>query len=114
MGYLVKRKSLAKVLEAIRDVHEGGAPMSSQIARLVVQTFHQQGRSKRDETALTEREREILELLAQGYRNHEIAQKLHISVSTAKAHLGNIYRKLHVRSRPEAVTKFWQAKQARG
>lgn len=113
-GYLVKRKSLAKVLEAVRDVHEGGAPMSSQIARLVVQTFHQRGRLKTEETALTEREREILELLAQGYRNDEIAQKLHISLSTAKAHLGSVYHKLHVRSRAGAVSKYWQAKRPEG
>ncbi|HTX18193.1 MAG TPA: response regulator transcription factor [Bacteroidota bacterium] len=105
-GYLLKKTPPAKLLEAIEELHHGGSPMSSQIARKVVETF-QWGRSSAKETVdLTEREHEILSHLAKGYRYKEIADALFISVETVRTHLRNIYEKLHVRSRTEAVLKY--------
>jgi DNA-binding NarL/FixJ family response regulator len=107
-GYLLKRTSPAKLLEAIREVHQGGAPMSGQIARMVVQHFH----ATREQTAapapafLTVREQEILDHLARGYRYKEIAEALQISFDTVRSHLRAIYEKLHVHSRTEAVVKY--------
>ncbi len=104
-GYLLKRTSPAKLLEAIMDVHAGNSAMSSQIARLVVKYFHQIGPS--DETAkLTHREVEILQHLSRGYQNKEIAALLNIGFDTVRTHLRNIYEKLHVNSRTEAVMKY--------
>ena len=105
-GYLVKPISSVRLLEAIADVRAGGAPMSSQIARLVVKTFHQRGRSKKQLDRLTLREEEILGWLAKGFRYQEIADQLGISIRTVSTHLHNIYDKLHVRSRGEATSKF--------
>ncbi len=104
-GYLLKRTEPEEVLAAIRNAREGGAPMSSQIARLVVRSFHDTAKGS-SEVALTEREGEILSLLSKGYANKEIADKLNISVPTVRTHLRHIYEKLHVRSRTEAVVKF--------
>jgi DNA-binding NarL/FixJ family response regulator len=105
-GYLVKRTPPAKLLESIAEVHDGSSPMSGHIARMVVQYFHQN--SDREETteSLTQREREILEHLAKGYQNKEIAGLLGIGFDTVRSHLKNIYEKLHVNSRTEAVIKF--------
>jgi DNA-binding NarL/FixJ family response regulator len=105
-GYLIKQTPPAQILEAIGEVHGGGSPMSSQIARKVVQHIQQQG-AVSDETAmLSKREYEILQHLAKGYQYKEIADILGISVLTVRNHLRNIYEKLHVRSRTEAVVKF--------
>jgi DNA-binding NarL/FixJ family response regulator len=105
-GYLLKKTPPAKLLEAIEEIHNGGSPMSNQIARKVVETF-QRGKSVADETiGLTQREQEILSHLAKGYRYKEIADALFISVETVRTHLRNIYDKLHVRSRTEAVLKY--------
>ncbi len=105
-GYLVKRTPPGKLLEALREVHQGGSPMSMQIARMVVDSFHHMGPA-RDETAnLTPREGEILSHLAKGLRYKEIADTLFISVETVRSHLRRIYEKLHVRSRTEAVVKY--------
>ena len=107
-GYLLKRTTPSKLLEAINEVVEGGSPMSVQIARMVVQSFHKSGTSS-DETAnLTPREEEILAHLAKGLRYKEIAGTLFISVETVRSHLRRIYEKLHVRSRTEAVIKYLQ------
>jgi DNA-binding NarL/FixJ family response regulator len=105
-GYLLKRTPPRQLLEAIGDVHRGNAPMSGQIARLVVQYFHKQGRERSEPTHLTHRETEIVELLARGHRYKEIAATLNISFDTVRSHLRNIYEKLHVNSRTEAVVKY--------
>jgi DNA-binding NarL/FixJ family response regulator len=104
-GYLLKKTPPAKILEAISDVMAGGAPMSNAIAAKVVQYFQQQ--KVADETKnLTEREREILKHLSQGRQYKEIGELLNISALTVRAHIQNIYEKLHVHSRTEAVLKF--------
>ena len=103
-GYLLKRSDPDDVLAAIKDAREGGSPMSSQIARRVVVSFH--GSAPGAGVALTERENEILSLLSQGYANKEIAEKMNITVPTVRTHLRHIYEKLHVRSRTEAIIKY--------
>jgi DNA-binding NarL/FixJ family response regulator len=105
-GYLTKPVSPARILEALMDVHDGGAPMSSQIARLVVKTFHKRGRSMQEFDCLTLREEEILGCLAKGFSYKEIADQLGISIRTVSSHSHNIYNKLHVRSRGEATARF--------
>lgn len=104
-GYLLKRSEPDDVLAALKDAREGGAPMSSQIARRVVLSFHEPVQSGVT-VALTERENEILASLSQGYANKEIADKMNISVPTVRTHLRHIYEKLHVRSRAEAIVKY--------
>ena len=104
-GYLVKQTPPSEILAAIEEVHEGGAPMSSNIARKVIQSFHSAGPNEPTET-LSPREREILDLLARGYANKEIADLLSIAFQTVHTHVRNIYSKLHVRSRTEAVAKY--------
>lgn len=106
-GYLLKRSSAAEIHRAIADVREGGAPMTAEIAAKVVQYFHKAPASS-ELASLTRREEEILGLLAQGYIGKEIAAQLGISYETVRGHLGNIYEKLHVRSRTEAVIKYFQ------
>jgi DNA-binding NarL/FixJ family response regulator len=105
-GYLVKQTPPSEILAAIREVHEGGAPMSSNIARKVIQSFHQTGPSESPTESLSPRELEILDLLAKGYMNKEIADILSIAFQTVHTHVRNIYSKLHVRSRTEAVAKY--------
>ena len=106
-GYLLKRADPADILAAIREVRQGGAPMSSQIARRVVQSFREAaGVEPEKDEALSQREEEILQQLAKGYSTKEIADKSSISVNTVRTHLQHIYEKLHVRSRTEAVLKF--------
>ena len=91
--------------EAIQEIYNGGAPMSSQIAKMVVNSF-QKNNADHPDTVLSEREIEILNLLTAGFRNKEVAEKLSISLSTVKSHVYNIYQKLHVTSRVEAVNKM--------
>jgi len=105
-GYILKRTPPAELLEAIRELHEGGSPMSDLIARKVVQAFQQMGKSSKETENLSDREMEILSHLARGYQDREIAEKLFLSVKTVRTHLRNIYKKLHVRSRTEAVLKY--------
>jgi DNA-binding NarL/FixJ family response regulator len=107
-GYILKRTPPAELLEAIKELHGGGSPMSDQIARKVVQAFQQMGKSSKETENLSERESEILSYLSKGYHDKEIADKLFISVKTVRTHLRNIYQKLHVRSRTEAVLKYLQ------
>lgn len=104
-GYMLKRTPPDKMLEAIAEVKAGGAPMTSEIARKVVQSFRREPGATED-AKLTPREEEILQLLAQGYITKEIAAQLGISYFTAQTHLKKIYEKLHVRSRTEAVIKY--------
>jgi DNA-binding NarL/FixJ family response regulator len=105
-GYLLKRTDPAKVLEAVTELHNGGAPMTGQIARQVIASFHRAKPKERAEDKLTPREEQILQLLAQGYVTKEIAGKLGITAATTCLHLKHIYDKLHVRSRVEAVIRF--------
>ena len=105
-GYLVKNVPPERILKAIEEVHLGGSPMSSQIARMLVQTFQSNDATTHHEVNLTERENEILRLLTRGYRSKEAADELGIGVQTVNTHLRNIYEKLHVRSRAEAVARF--------
>jgi DNA-binding NarL/FixJ family response regulator len=107
-GYVLKKTRPAELLEAIKELHEGGSPMTEQIARKVVQLFQQMGKSSTDTENLTDRESEILSLLAKGYYDKELAEKLFLSIKTVRTHLRNIYKKLHVRSRTEAVVKYLQ------
>ena len=104
-GYILKRTSPAQILEAIRDMHEGGSPMSSEIARRVVESMHESKKNPEGVELLTTRENEILDFLAQGYLYKEIATELSISKETVKKHIHNIYDKLHVQNRTEALNK---------
>lgn len=108
-GYLVKHVAPEEILEAIREVHRGGAPMSSQVARMVVGAFREPPPAKRPDAQLSAREAEILRLLARGDRSKEIADKLGIGAGTVNTHVRHIYEKLHVRSRAEAVARFVRA-----
>jgi|694.fasta_scaffold55432_4 DNA-binding NarL/FixJ family response regulator len=105
-GYVLKRDIDSKLLESLDDVLSGGSPMSSAIARKVVQHFQLPVQEPGEDFNLTQREKETLELLSMGYLYKEIASKLGVRVETVSFHLGNIYRKLHVRTRTEAVVKY--------
>jgi len=107
-GYLVKHLSPEQILEAVAEVHRGGAPMSSQIARKVVVTFRNLPVSVKPQVELSEREEEVLRQLARGLRSKEIALLLHVTVGTINTHVRHIYEKLHVRSRAEAVSRLPQ------
>ena len=106
-GYLVKNTPPTRLLEAIREVHEGGSPMSSMIARQVITVFQQNNPniSPSDEYGLSEREKEVLNKLSEGDNYQQIAAALFISVDTVRHHIRNIYKKLHVHSQSEAVAK---------
>ncbi len=105
-GYLLKRLAPAKLLEAIREVHQGGSPMSAPIARKVVQSL-QKGAGRPDDSAeLSPREREVLHGLAEGQVYKQIADRLGVSIHTVRNYIRRIYEKLHVQSRTEAVAKF--------
>ena len=105
-GYLLKEMPAEELIQAIQQVHSGGAPMSMQIARKVVAFFHEIKAPQPDKARLTQREQEILGLLAKGYLYKEIADQLGISLNTMKSHQHAIYEKLHVQSRTEATLKF--------
>lgn len=104
-GYLVKKTHPEKLLEAIREAHEGGAPMSSHIARKVTLFFQEQRTLAEDATLLTDRELEILKELIKGKTYYAIAMTLNISKDTVRFHIKRIYKKLHVHSQAEAVAK---------
>jgi DNA-binding NarL/FixJ family response regulator len=107
-GYVLKRSTPAKLLEAISDVHGGGSPMSSLIARKVVTSFQGVQRASNKETVLSSREQMILDCLAKGLTYKQTADKLSISIPTIRSYLRRIYEKLHVQSRTEAVAKYMQ------
>jgi len=106
VGYLLKSSSPIEILQAIKDVSNGGSPMSAQIARKVVQSFYRPNSDFKTTVKLTERETEILDLLSKGYINKEIAELLSISPDTVHNHLRRIYEKLQVHTRTEAVVKY--------
>jgi DNA-binding NarL/FixJ family response regulator len=109
-GYILKKTAPVKLLESIRELYQGGAPMSSQIARKVVAAFQNKPASS-DPVAhldqLTNREREILEQLSRGLMYKEIASQLYLSPETVRKHVYHIYEKLHVNNRVEAVNKYF-------
>ncbi len=106
-GYLTKSSSPEKIIEAIQDAHNGGSPMSSSIARKVVSTFQQKKVAEQSIETLTAREQEILNHLAKGFRYKEIATKMFISIETVRTHIRNIYEKLQVSSRTDALNKVF-------
>ncbi len=105
-GYLLKRSKPADLRAALLDVLQGGAPMSSAIARRVVRSFRRPPANPRNEAHLSTREIEVLGLLSHGLSNKEIADHLHLSVETVRSYLKTIYEKLHVRCRMEAVIRY--------
>ena len=105
-GYMLKRTPRAELLDAIREVHRGGSPMTTHIARLVVQSFQKPTPPTSVTESLSQREQEVLDGLAQGLINKEIGDKLGISPETVHTYIRRIYEKLQVRSRAEAVAKF--------
>lgn len=104
-GYLTKITQPSKILDAITEVHKGGSPMSSHIARKVVDTFHATNQENSELKKLSEREKEILHHLSKGLRYKEIAEQLSLSTETVRTHIRNIYEKLQVNSRTEALNK---------
>ena len=109
-GYLLKRTKPDDLKTAMLDVLGGGAPMSSEIARRVVQSFRRAAKQMKPDVRLTTREEEVLILLSKGYANKEIASQLNIGTETVGSHLKHIYEKMHVRSRTEAVARYMTSK----
>jgi len=111
-GYLLKNTGLLQIVEALRELHEGGSPMSANIARKLVNNFQDRMHEEiaADITLLSMRENEILHLLSQGLLYKEIAEQLGISTSTVRQHIHRIYEKLHVQNRTEALNKAFKNK----
>lgn len=107
-GYLLKRAEPEKVIAAIKEAHEGGVPMTPEIARKVIGQFRSQVTAAEEMESLSDREREVLELVMHGLGNKAIAERLGVTVAAVKFHLQHIYEKLHVHSRTEAALKFKQ------
>jgi DNA-binding NarL/FixJ family response regulator len=105
-GYLVKRDAAEKLLNALQEIQQGGAPMSAHIARQVVQFFHRSEVPAAESEHLSPRETEILDLLVQGLILKEVADQLGIGLETVRTHVNHVYHKLHVRSRTEAIVKY--------
>ena len=105
-GYMLKRTPRAELLEAVKEVHRGGSPMTAHIARMVVQSFLRPASKPEPTAELSPREREVLDLLSQGLMYKEIADKLGVSYETVHTYIRRIYEKLQVRTRTEAVAKF--------
>jgi DNA-binding NarL/FixJ family response regulator len=111
-GYLLKRTTPEALRAAMLDVLGGGAPMTSEIARRVVESFRRASKQPKADVRLTTREEEVLILLSKGYSNKEIANQLNIGTETVGSHLKHIYEKMHVRSRAEAVARYMTNKAA--
>ena len=109
-GYLLKKTPPEEIVEAVKELYEGGAPMSPSIARKVIQAFQSQPSSAMTDYQLTGREKEILYSLVDGLSYKKIAEKYFISISTIRTHISNIYQKLHVNSKSQAVAKVLQNK----
>ena len=105
-GYLVKSIRPARIIEAVREVHTGGSPMSGNIARKVVQTFHAQAARSAETDTLSARELDVLQALSKGHTYKQIAADLSISIGTVRTYIQRIYEKLHVHSHTEAVMKY--------
>ena len=105
-GYLLKRTATSQIIESISQVRAGGSPMTANISRKVVQYFNRMGNRVSECDRLSPREREVLELLAQGDAYKQIAEKLGVSLETVRMNVKNLYTKLHVHSRGEAVAKW--------
>ena len=105
-GYLLKRSTPDEVIHAMREVQQGGGAMSGEIARKVIGYFQEQTAAKAEVDDLTQREREVLELVVHGLSNKEIAERLSVTAEGVRWHLKHIYQKFHVHSRTEAVLKF--------
>lgn len=105
-GYLLKRTKPSELRSALLNVASGGAPMTSQIARRVIESFRQKAKAREESVRLSVREEQILLLLSQGYSNKLIAGKLDLSVDTVCSHLKHVFTKLHVNSRTEAVVRY--------
>jgi DNA-binding NarL/FixJ family response regulator len=108
-GYLLKQTPREELLAALEDVHRGGSPMTSNIARKIVQSFHQVPAVVEQGEGLSPREEEVLDMLTQGFLFKEVADRLQISVHTVNTYVRRIYEKLHVRSRAQAVAKYAHA-----
>lgn len=109
-GYLLKRTKPADLRAALLDVLRGGAPMTSQIARRVIESFRRKAKAREETTKLSVREEQILVLLSQGYSNKLIADRLELSIDTVCSHLKHVFEKLHVNSRTEAVVRYMASK----
>lgn len=109
-GYLLKRSTPEQIVAAVRDVHQGGAPMTSEIARKVIAQFRDAASTAEEVENLSIREREVLQSVAQGWNNQAIAGRLSVSVDAVRWHLKHIYLKLHVHSRTQAALKFQTSK----
>ena len=107
-GYLLKRAQPEKVIAAIQEAHEGGVPMTPEIARKVIGQFRGQATTAEQVESLSDREREVLEMVMHGLGNKAIADRMGVTVAAVKWHLQHIYEKLHVHSRTEAALKFQQ------
>jgi DNA-binding NarL/FixJ family response regulator len=107
-GYLVKSLRPARIVEAIREVHAGGSPMSGHIARKVVQSFQAQAAARAETDTLSGRELDVLQALSRGHTYKQIAGDLNISLATVRTYIQRIYEKLHVHSHAEAVMKYAQ------
>jgi DNA-binding NarL/FixJ family response regulator len=105
-GYLLKRSAPGEIVDAIRDVHHGGSPMTSHIARKVVQAFHRPPALPGSHEGLSAREQELLRHLAHGLAYKEVADRMAISIDTVRSHIRRVYEKLEVHSRTEAVVKY--------
>ena len=112
-GYMLKQTPPAELLAAIKDVNAGGSPMSSHIARKIVQSFQPTVSESQEAASLSPREAEVLALLAKGFLYKEIAEQIGVSYATVHTHIRHIYEKLHVRSRTEAVAKHLGQKNPR-
>ncbi len=105
-GYILKKTPAAKIMEAITELHHGGSPMSAEVARRVVSSMHKPNTGNAEDL-LTDREREVLTLLARGFIYKEIASEMKIEYETVKKHIQNIYAKLHVQNKVEAINKVF-------
>src|SRR6516162_3820305 len=105
-GYMLKRSTPARLLEAIKDLHEGGSPMSSSIARKVVASFQNSGQGRDEKMNLSPREQMVLESMAKGLTYKQAADQFGISIGTIRTYVRRIYDKLHVQSRTEAVAEY--------
>lgn len=106
-GYLLKKTSPAQIIESVKELQQGGSPMSASIARKLVTVFQQQPTIAEEAAKLTTREKEVLELTAKGLLYKEIAHQLGIGFGTVRQHLYKVYEKLHVQNKTEAINKVY-------